>query len=161
MKQKTLHLMRGLPGCGKSFTAKKIAGKDGVVCEVDAWFEDSEGAFRYKKQDVEFARASARARAREAMRDSVSAIVADRSCTDGKETKRYTELAKKYKYKIVYQEPDSPHWRAIKKQLESKTPDWNELRKWADVLAALNQHNVPSENIYKRMKRWIPTADLT
>ena len=158
---KTLYLMRGLPGCGKSHTAKKIAGADGVVCEVDAWFEDSEGVFRYKKQDVEFARGSARARARAAMRDNVCAIVADRGCGDGKESRRYVKLAKKYGYKIVYQEPDSPHWRAIKIQLENETPDWNELRRWSDVLATLNRHNVSSENIYKRMQRWKPTSELT
>ncbi len=38
MNEKTVHLMRGLPACGKSYTARELAGDTGVVLETDQYF---------------------------------------------------------------------------------------------------------------------------
>src|SRR5687768_12834933 len=38
MTDKIVYLMRGLPSCGKSTTAKKLAGDTGVICETDEYF---------------------------------------------------------------------------------------------------------------------------
>lgn len=35
---KTVYLMRGLPGCGKSHRAQRLAGAEGVVLETDQYF---------------------------------------------------------------------------------------------------------------------------
>ena len=35
---KMVYLMRGLPACGKSHRARRLAGPDGVVLETDAYF---------------------------------------------------------------------------------------------------------------------------
>jgi len=48
-ERKVAYLMRGLPSCGKSYTARKLAGADGVICETDAFFDriDDDGNLQY------------------------------------------------------------------------------------------------------------------
>ena len=38
MSDKIVYLMRGLPACGKSHAARRLAGSDGVVLETDQYF---------------------------------------------------------------------------------------------------------------------------
>ena len=38
MFEQIVYLMRGLPCCGKSHTARKLAGDQGVVLETDEYF---------------------------------------------------------------------------------------------------------------------------
>ena len=38
MNERLVYLMRGLPACGKSFTAKGLAEPDGIVLETDEYF---------------------------------------------------------------------------------------------------------------------------
>ncbi len=38
MTTNIVYLMRGLPGCGKSHMANRLAGSDGVVLETDQYF---------------------------------------------------------------------------------------------------------------------------
>merc|ERR1712136_51397 len=34
----TLVIMRGLPGCGKTYRAKELCGSNGVICSTDDYF---------------------------------------------------------------------------------------------------------------------------
>ena len=38
MPQRTVYLMRGLPCCGKSYTAQRLRGESGCICETDQFF---------------------------------------------------------------------------------------------------------------------------
>ena len=40
--EKTLYIVRGIPGSGKSTFAKKLVGHDFLVCEADKYFIDKE-----------------------------------------------------------------------------------------------------------------------
>ena len=53
--KKIVYMMRGLPGSGKSYTAKKLAGETGVVCETDAFFDTPDG-YKYKAEELMMAR---------------------------------------------------------------------------------------------------------
>jgi len=33
-----VYLMRGLPSCGKSYTAQKLCAESGTICETDEYF---------------------------------------------------------------------------------------------------------------------------
>ena len=54
MPERIVYLMRGLPSCGKSYTAKKLTADGGVVCETDEYFYSQVGSdpqtFDYDKE---------------------------------------------------------------------------------------------------------------
>ena len=81
MSEKIVYLMRGLPSCGKSYTAKKLAGDTGVVCETDEYFYTHVGEdpkkYDYKKELMGEARRWNFARFAEAVDAGVEAIVVD------------------------------------------------------------------------------------
>ena len=44
MTGKVVYLMRGLPACGKSHSARKLAGAEGVVLETHEFFYPQVGS---------------------------------------------------------------------------------------------------------------------
>ena len=85
MSEKIVYLMRGLPSCGKSYTAKKLAGETGVICETDEYFytkvgEDSQ-KYNYQKELMDEARQWNFERFRNAIDDGKTPIVVDRGKT--------------------------------------------------------------------------------
>ncbi len=60
MDIKLVYLMRGLPGCGKSHMAQRLAGETGLICETDQYFHgfDSENRpiYSYSESRLQEAR---------------------------------------------------------------------------------------------------------
>ena len=54
MQGLVVYLMRGLPACGKSHRARRLAGADGVVLETDQYFYtqvgEDPGHYDYDKE---------------------------------------------------------------------------------------------------------------
>lgn len=158
-----LILMRGLPSCGKSWTARRIAADEGgVVFEFDAFFErvrsESGGQrkFHWSRSALPQARRSQFALVREAVDAGISPVVADDDHRPGPTAKAISSYALSRGYEIEFREPDSAWWRALRPLLADKQAHTRELGAWAQKLCRLSaaHHRVPLASFVARIERW-------
>ena len=154
------YLMRGLPSTGKSYTAKKLAGDSGIICETDEYFYTQLG-FDPTEYDFDSERMiDAREWNFERFKDAVDAgntrIVVDRGNGLTWETRRYAIYAQERGYQLELAEPDSTWWAEIRVLLKYRQYNLPVLRAWALRLAEMSQvtHCVPLEEIWRRMNTW-------
>lgn len=90
---KTVYLMRGLPGSGKSHRARRLAGADGVVLETDQYFYTQVGEdpawYDFSEALLPAARQWNFDRFCNAITHGVSPIVVDRGNGLNSETRQY------------------------------------------------------------------------
>jgi hypothetical protein len=154
---KTLLIMRGLPGSGKSKMAESLIGgqgrkrtaevpdpdggspenyrftvcKHGVVCTTDAYFYDSwdnGGQYIFNPKKIGYHHQLNQNAVSFAMSQNIPAIVVDNTNTQNWEMQKYVELAQHYGYKVVIVEV--PHVDI-------------------DTCEARNSHDVPREVLEK------------
>jgi len=140
-QQKTLYIMRGLPGSGKS-TLSEHLGEGGVILASDDFFM-VDGEYRFDKDKLKEAHPWNWGRVENAMKQHISPIVADSTNVESWEMRPYVELALKYGYNIEIKEPQTP-WK------------FN-----AEELAKRNTHGVPLHKIQESIEEWDhdPTID--
>ena len=165
-KTRTIYLMRGLPGCGKSHMAKRLAGTDGVVLETDQYFYTEIGsdpnAYDYQHELLPAARDWNLERFRDAVIQGRSPIVVDRGNGLNAETRAYAVFAVEHGYDVQLAEPDSPWWQELRVLLRYKPfIDGKLFDLWARKLANSTRdgHRVPSSTIRHWMEHW--RSDLT
>ena len=94
-----VYLMRGLPGCGKSHRARRLAGDEGVVLETDQYFYTQVGEdparYDYSEELLPAARQWNLDRFRQAIAYAVSPIVVDRGNGLNPETAEYAVLRRR------------------------------------------------------------------
>ena len=157
--------MRGLPSCGKSFTARKLVAESGVVLETDQYFHTEIGndpaKYDYDDQLMPLARDWNYARFQQAVAKQVSPIVVDRGNGRNEETRRYAQWAVDHGYQVELKEPESDWWQEIRILLKYKWLTGPALDEWAEKLSALSRktHRVPMKTICKWMAGW--KYDLT
>ena len=163
---KLVYLMRGLPACGKSHKARRLAGTDGVVLETDQYFYtqvgDDPGCYDYSDELLPVARQWNFARFKEAISRVVSPIVVDRGNGLNVETREYAEFAVAHDYCVELSEPDSPWWQELRVLLKYKRyVDDALFDTWAKKLAVATRetHRVPTKTIRRWISRW--RYDLT
>ncbi len=160
MEQKIAYLMRGLPSCGKSFTARRIIGRSGVVLETDAYFYHCVGSdpakYNYDAALLDDARQWNFDRFRKAIADQVSPIVVDRGNGRNAESARYAVYAANHGYRVELCEPESPWWQEIRVLLKYKHLTGPVLEDWAQALAERSKqtHRVPAATILDWMQKW-------
>ena len=159
-----VYLLRGLPGSGKSHTAKRLARPNGVICETDSYFEKqigNETIYDYDESLFEEARRVNFEKYCHAIDQGVSRIVVDRGNGLNRETCIYVDYAIDHDYELELKEPDSLWWREMQTLLRYRPHTDNVLQEWAKALTKINQqtHQVPLETIKDWMDSWIP--DLT
>jgi len=165
MTERIVYLMRGLPACGKSFTARELAGDAGVVLETDQYFFTEVGEdparFDYSNDLLPEARRWNFDRFRQAIEEGVSPIVVDRGNGLNPETQQYARYAVDHGYQVELREPDSEWWQEIRVLLKYKRVTKEILYQWADRLADLSRstHRVPVATIRHWMDKW--RYDLT
>lgn len=119
-----VYLMRGLPGCGKSHRAKRLAGERGVVLETDEYFYSQAGtdptSYDYDRKLLPAARQWNLNRMKDALQAGVSPIVVDRGNGLNAETREFAVLAVENRYAIELAEPDSPWWQELRVLLKYK-----------------------------------------
>ncbi len=163
---KTVYLMRGLPGCGKSHRARRLAGTDGVVLETDQYFYtqvgDDPGNYDYSEELLPVARQWNFDRFRQAVAHNASPIVVDRGNGLNAETREYAAFAIAQGYRVELAEPDSSWWQELRVLLKYKQHVDDKLfDAWAKQLADATRdtHRVPTATIRHWMSRW--KHDLT
>jgi hypothetical protein len=165
MSDKKVYLMRGLPSCGKSYTARKLAGTGGVVCETDEYFftqvGDDPTQYSYREDLLPEARRWNLQRFKEAVDSGRTPIVVDRGNGRNLETQVYARYALEHGYKVEIREPDSPWWLEVKALLKRKHLTKPLLQDWAQRLSEQSQltHRVPAAVISHWMDGW--KHDLT
>ena len=160
MIERVVYLMRGLPSCGKSHTARCLAGDQGVVLETDQFFvrqqPDGTELFEYSEALVPEARRWNFERFQQAIADGISPIIVDRGNGRNVETRNYVLYARHHGYHVELREPDSPWWGEIRELLRDKQANEESLRAWADRLAEKSRrnHRVPIATILDWMFAW-------
>jgi hypothetical protein len=152
--------MRGLPSCGKSHMARRLAGGDGLVCETDAFFHSEVGtdpaSYDYDAARLPEAREWCFERFLNGIDDGVPVIVVDRGNSLSAGSAAYAIHAVRNGYDVVLSEPDSPWWQEIRVLLKYKRHTKIVLFAWAERLVQLSRrtHRVPLEQILHLMARW-------
>lgn len=166
MTTNIVYLMRGLPGCGKSHMANRLAGNNGVVLETDQYFYsqvgDNDQSYDFNKDLLPAAREWNLGRFLDALTQNVSPIVIDRGNGLNPETREFAALGIKHGYKVELAEPDSPWWQELRVLLKYKEFVADDLfDQWAEALSAKtsNGHRVPVSTIRRWMSHW--RHDLT
>ena len=129
--EKTLTLLRGVPGSGKSTFAKMITNNYSI-CEADQFFYDKEGNYNFDPTRLKAAHEWCRFHVETRMKDNQNNpqyypnIVVSNTFPKEWEMSDYFDLAKKYGYKVFTLIVENRH-------------------------GGVNQHGVPEEKI-KQMK---------
>lgn len=96
---KTLYIVRGVPGSGKSTFAQSL---DCPVFEADQYFIDSEtGEYKFDGSKIKLAHSWCKLRVEQSMEDDFQKIAVSNTFTQEWEMDAYYELAKQYGY-IVF-----------------------------------------------------------
>jgi len=105
--EKTLYIVRGVPGSGKSTFAKKLVSDDFLICEADKYFIDkTTGEYNFDPNKIKEAHKWCQDLVETYMKDSLvnenfyREIVVSNTFTMEWEMTSYFELAKKYDYKV-------------------------------------------------------------
>ncbi len=165
MSEKVVYLMRGLPSCGKSYTAKQLVANGGVLCETDEYFYtqvgDDPSRYDYQQGEMHKARRWNLERFRRAVDAGHSPIVVDRGNSLATSTTVYAKYAAERGYRIELVEPQSPWWQEIRVLLKYKQFTKPVLYAWAERLVEMNRatHRVSVAKIRGWMDRW--KHDLT
>jgi len=160
-----VYLMRGLPSCGKSHLARRLAGETGVVLETDEYFYThvgtDPGQYDYSEVLLPAAREWNLARFREALAKRISPIVVDRGNGRNEETRVYAQQAVDAGYRVELREPDSPWWQELRVLLQYREHTRPALQEWAIRLATMSRdtHRVSAATILRWMDGW--KHDLT
>ncbi|XP_015453053.1 NEDD4-binding protein 2 isoform X3 [Pteropus alecto] len=112
-----LILLRGLPGSGKSFLARTLQedNPSGVILSTDDYFYIN-GQYQFDVKYLGEAHEWNQNRAKEAFEKKLSPIIIDNTNLQAWEMKPYVALSQKYKYKVLFREPDT-WWKFKPKEL--------------------------------------------
>lgn len=164
--QPIVYLMRGLPGSGKSYRARQLAGEQGIVLETDRYFYSEVGtdpeSYDFDASLLPVARSWVFEQLRTAVSALVSPIVLDRGNGLNIETREYAAFAHQHGYQVELAEPESAWWQELRVLLKYKRHVADEVFDgWAKHLSDRTQigHRVPAAIIRRWMQQW--RFDLT
>lgn len=101
MKAKSLLLLRGLPGSGKTTFAQLLSRSSGFSCfSLDSFFTNADGEYHFDYKTNHLAYKECQSRVEEAMKQEDVAILVDQTFALLWEMQPYLDLAKKYKYQL-------------------------------------------------------------
>lgn len=150
---KKMIIMRGVPGSGKSFTAKNIIqnfeGGGAAYCSTDNFFMVN-GEYKFNPNKIKMAHEWNRDCARAAIGKSVPLVIVDNTNTQKWEYSNYVDMARAAGYSVEFQFPTSPWWKKIEGKIKDKT--FND--KDVEEFHSRNKHSVPFEVIKKMMIRF-------
>ncbi len=149
MNQKTLIICRGIPGSGKSFEARHLAGPNGIILSTDDyWMID--GKYNFNPAKIKEAHEWNKVRARESMAIGLGPIFIDNTNTVKKEWYPYYQIAQNNKYIVKFLYPSSNWWNEIAPRIKDKSFTDSDVQVFFDR----NTHNVPFEVIKNMMTRF-------
>jgi hypothetical protein len=145
---KTVYIMRGIPGSGKSTKAKSLAPAENIFSTDEYWMVDGEYQFDFNRLGL--AHRWNEDRAADAMSRGVTPIVIDNTNVKVKAFQAYLDMAAKYKYTVEIVMPDTPWWNDIYPRIQDKTFTDDDI----NLLTSKTVHGVPFDSIKGMMKGW-------
>jgi len=110
MKEKTLLLLRGLPGSGKSSFAKFLNSTgDFLVYSLDEFFTDTYGVYTFDYKQNHLAYKNCQSKTEEAMQKEYPKILVDQTFALQWEIEPYLKLAAKYNYRVFVTTMENRH----------------------------------------------------
>ena len=106
---RSLFILRGIPGSGKSTVAKEIAGTNGVVCEADSYFVGDDGMYRFDAKKLGLAHGWCGDCCENAMAERVHTIVVSNTNIDLQHFAKYEDLAAQYGYRVFHLVVENRH----------------------------------------------------
>jgi NEDD4-binding protein 2 len=149
MNQRTLIICRGIPGSGKSFEARKLAGANGYILSTDDYYM-VDGKYTFDPSKMGIAHEWNKQRARESMALGLGPIIIDNTNTVQREWYPYYQMAKDHNYFIQFVYPTSPWWLEMAPRIKDKSFTDADVQ----VFFEKNTHNVPFEVIRAMMTRF-------
>ncbi|KAK8752534.1 hypothetical protein OTU49_006029 [Cherax quadricarinatus] len=140
---KVMVILKGLPGSGKSFIARRIQQlyPAAVMCSADSFFMH-DGVYKFDRDKLKEAHKSCQQKALDAAQSSCNVIVIDNTNVQNWEAKYYLNLTKKYHYTPLILEPQTP-WAMDPKELAER-----------------NSHGVPEAVIEQKVRSYEPVLPL-
>jgi predicted kinase len=96
--EKSLIILRGLPGAGKSALAKVLGIK--AVCCADDYFILPNGKYIWKAEKIGRAHEWCQRKCRRFMKKQIERIAVSNTCTTERELTPYLDLARQFGYKV-------------------------------------------------------------
>lgn len=124
--ERNLIVLRGIPGSGKS-TLADLIGK--AVCTADDYHTDKSGNYNWKPENIGKSHDWCQRKCERFMKKGINPIIVANTTTTERELKPYSDLAKRYGYKLFSLVVENRH-------------------------GGINEHNVPEETIEKMEKRF-------
>jgi predicted kinase len=116
---KTLYLIAGPSGSGKSYFAKQLMNEKGIKFnfEADHWMKDKFGIYHFDPKNLNYCHKRCQTYTENAMKTGHDVIVSNTSLIK-REAKPYIDLAKKYGYSVEI------HHMTGRFQNKHGVPDW-------------------------------------
>jgi predicted kinase len=96
---KTLYIIRGLPGSGKTTLARTFAGSN--VCEADDFFTDEDYNYKFNAANLPFAHIYCQNKCKALMEQGVENIAVSNTSSRRWEFAKYIEFAQVNGYRVV------------------------------------------------------------
>jgi hypothetical protein len=127
---KTMYIIRGLPGSGKTTLAKQLLSlPNSKMFEADTFFINEDGKYLFNKEFLHQAHKGCQKDVLNALSNNVMNIIISNTSTTEKEVQPYLEMAKVFGYKVHSIVLENRHLNS-------------------------SVHNVPEENLYNMKERF-------
>lgn len=150
--------MRGVPGSGKSTTARELAGDTGVICSADDFFVDENGNYNYDGSKIGKAHIWCQNKFYMSLSKGKTPVIVDNTNTTKKEFSSYIQTGIKFGYSVEIKYPDNKLWNACGEALSDPelTPENRNfiILRASELFAKRNVHGVPKETIVKMLDRF-------
>lgn len=175
-------VLRGLPGAGKSTTAKKLleklGGTEDHIFSTDNFFipitrklraggeyvspedEIKEYKDNWTRNNLAKAHRENLENFKRAVDNGVTPLILDNQNVRTRDFKSYAEYADKNGYEIRIKEPDSEWWKEYSPYLKDKKKFADKLEEFAKLLHEKTLHGVPLYTIKKNIERWQPNITV-
>lgn len=132
--QKTLIILRGVSGAGKSTVAEMLAEGLWPICEADKFHYTEDGVYDWKPENIQAAHKWCQEQVREWMENNFngfensSRIILSNTSTSEKELKPYLDLAEEYGYRVISLVVENRHGNDSIHSVPQETRDAQERR---------------------------------
>lgn len=126
--EKTLIILRGVSGAGKSTVADMLAEGLWPICEADKFHYTEDGVYDWKPENIQAAHKWCQDQVKEMMEWKFRKIILSNTSTSEKELKPYLDLAEENGYRVISLVVENRHGNDSIHSVPQETRDAQEHR---------------------------------